>query len=205
MHAMLVNKALEDVSKGLKNFLAEGYSDLCQWRRRGSSGGSIEYFFVDCADKMLKHFQLHNFGDQGNVRYGYFPSTVVRLEIINCSQMYPFESRLLPRDVQNVSFADNVLYGTADLQGLPRKIMRLDLSKNVIGGTIRLSDLPPNLEWLSLNRNKLKADVLRYAELPDSVQQIDLRGNAIHTIRPAMKNLYTQSVICSIFPEMNVR
>ena len=209
MQAILIERVFADISNGLVQYLSAGTpsGNICNWSKRGFKGGSVDYFEVACVSNKLQTFEMHNFREQGNYVYQYFPSSLEVLKIVNCDQYYELKTRLLPRAARVVSLAKNVLFGSIDMLHLPLHLEKFHLDVNYITEGICLAKLPETLKEFTIRRNKINQTTVYYENLPESLQQVDLRENSVRHVRPGPNDIPALGAKdrSQIFLGMNVR
>ena len=133
---------------------------------------------IQCKHGLVRglEIRIHHLG---NLRLQYLPNTLEWVQITSCDQHYPIETRFFPRDLILLSLEENHVYGKVNLSTLPCKIVKLNLANNAISGPISLCHLPHSLECLRIINNAIRQKTVFYANLPENIERIDLRGNDI--------------------------
>ena len=163
------------MANGLTNhdFVME---DACTWANVMCENGLITEIdwrngFLDYPDRQAEEI-VHEFNLE------WLPPT---LTLVNLSE-HPIgrllNLALLPRGLDALDMGLCDLTGTLDLSQLPRTARLIKLKQNFFTGTVQLTDLPPTLQLLDLRSNELEALIYSHKRLPESLQGIEVHGNA---------------------------
>ena len=128
----------------------------------------------------------------GNFHIEYLPQTVKRIHITRCRQKFiDFDTRLLPRDTESIILTSNHFEGKFNLRELPMGLRELNMRLNFLRGPLSFTNLPTRMRILNLAHNRLRQDTIYYANLPNTLEYIDLfcvgRIKAVRPLCPDMK------------------
>mmetsp|Transcript_8517 Transcript_8517/g.12904 ORF Transcript_8517/g.12904 Transcript_8517/m.12904 type:complete len:234 (-) Transcript_8517:18-719(-) len=122
----------------------------------------------------------------------FFPHCVSDLQIEGCDQQYHLETRYLPREATIVNFSRNSLLGNIDLHNLPPKINVMNMRRNALSGALLMAKLPMTANTIDLAQNtSLGQSVVWYAEIPEKLTRVDLRGTKVRKVRPIFEEMET--------------
>ena len=172
---------LESLFAGIPNAFLDQFAfgrslaDFCVWET------SKDHFQTSCRGNVLTRLCFLNVRC-GNFRIGFVPPSVRKLRICRSYQRYPTETRLFPREGVVVDLSENALYGEVDLTALPVNLEALNLMHNSLSGELNLLHLPRRLRKLFLAVNSFCNEVVFVANVPSSLELIDLPKNEIRQV-----------------------
>ena len=154
--------------------LGQPIEKICEWRRGYR-------FAVECENQVIRELNMNSCAE-GDVEIEYLPNSLRILRIVHSGQNYNIRTRLLPRNARSIELQQNRIYGEIDLRTLPRNLETMNLSQNEITGPIELTSLPQFLRWIDLRDNRIEQRLVCFDILPDTIEKIDLTGNAISRV-----------------------
>ena len=159
--------------------IGENWYNGCKWEESPQRFEvRLHHGFVDIIS--IRGVQI------GNFNYQCAPHSARTLKITECKQRYEFDTRLLPRAGEYISFYQNSLFGSLRLKELPQLIKEFSVAENRLKGPIDLTELPKIIRRLSIRQNAIKQPVVFYKDLPEGmwVYLADNRIGAVEPVNP---------------------
>mmetsp|Transcript_29689 Transcript_29689/g.45883 ORF Transcript_29689/g.45883 Transcript_29689/m.45883 type:complete len:232 (-) Transcript_29689:60-755(-) len=101
----------------------------------------------------------------------WIPSTVRNLNISKQTVIQaPFDTRLLPRDLVDLTITSSGLKGTANLTCLPNHLETLNLRGNSLSGTVFLGNLPTTIRTIDMFWNPIELVSVDNDKLPSCLE-----------------------------------
>ena len=166
------------------------YLDACTWPGvRCTSGGEIY---------KISWPKARNRAPKGCPQLEFLPPSIRKLNIHGQRIHRHLSVRDFPRESRIIDVSKNELFGRLELDALPLHLHVFDGPYNKFTGPIDLVRLPPALHVLNLYGNHIEQDEVFCDTFPPSVENIDLRFNAVYTLRCAFTGQKVDAEISDI-------